>query len=91
MATKFNDQFIDGLSTSAGVEAVVTAAAERVAAKARATAPVDTGAYRDGIVVKKKRQKRIVAVVTATDEKSMIVESKTGNLARALRSEAKGG
>ena len=60
--------------------------AERVADRARSTAPVDTGAYRDGISARADVTDRVVARVVATDRKSMALESRTGNLARALDS-----
>ena len=64
---------------------------EAIAKTARATAPVDTGDYRDGIKTAGKLQKRYVGLVVGTDPKTMLVESQTGNLARALRANAKGG
>lgn len=85
MAVEFNDAFFENLSRSPAVTGLCVEAAERIAGVARSTAPVDSGEYRDGIVVRTKYQRRAVAVVVATDPKSMIIESKTGNLARALR------
>jgi hypothetical protein len=86
---EFNDRFFKDLLVSAPVENLVMNAAEEVAAQARATAPVDTGGYRSGIVVTKKYQERVVGLVQATDPASMIVEAKTGNLARAVRSKGR--
>lgn len=86
---QFNDAFFDTLLTSPAVESLVMQSTEAVAAEARSTAPVDTGEYRDGIKVKKKFQKRVVGLVRAEDPKSMIIEAKTGNLARAVRAKAK--
>lgn len=87
MATefKFNNAFFEELGRSAGVTNLVRAKAEEVAAIARATAPVESGDYRDGIQVRVKQQKRSVALVVGTDPKTLLVEAKTGNLARALR------
>lgn len=82
---KHNQSFYDQLLVSPAVEALVKAPAEKVASVARQTAPVDSGAYRDRIQVTTKRQKRVVALVQATDDKSMIIEARTGNLARAVR------
>jgi hypothetical protein len=90
VAVKFNNAFFEDLSRSAGVVNLVTAAAEEVAATARSTAPVDSGDYRDGIKVVLKYQRRAVALVVGTDAKTMLVESKTGNLARALKARSKG-
>lgn len=86
---QFNDRFFKDLLVSPVVESAVMRAAEEVAAQARATAPVDSGEYRAGIVVTKKYQKRVVGLVQATDPVSMIVEARTGNLARAVRSKGR--
>lgn len=91
MAVKFNNAFFEELGRSAGVTKLVKAKAEQVAAIARSTAPVKSGAYRDGIVVRMKQQKRAVALVVGTDKKTMLIESKTGNLVRALRAAKKNG
>lgn len=85
----FNNEYFDELSRSAGVTDLCVKAAEKVADAARASAPVDSGDYRDGIVVVTKQQQRSVAVVKGTDPKTMLIESKTGNLARALRTVAR--
>lgn len=90
MVVKFNNRYFDDLSRSPGVTQLVKDAAEKIAATARATAPVDTGEYRAGITVRVKQQRRSVALVVSTDPKTMIIESKTGNLARALRANVKG-
>lgn len=88
---KHNQSFYDELLVSPAVEALVMEPTKRVAASAQATAPVDSGDYKRGIVARAKRQKRVVGLVQATDPKSMIIESKTGNLARALRSAGRSG
>lgn len=88
---EFNNAFFEKLSTSPEVTALVTEAAERIAAIARETAPVDSGDYKNGIAVVVKRQKRSVALVVASDPKSMIIEAKTGNLVRALKAGRKRG
>lgn len=86
-AFKFNGAFLDDLSKTPEVVALCMAPAQKIAGAARASAPVgETGNYRDGIRVRVKYQRRAVVLVEATDEKSMLIESKTGNLARALRS-----
>ena len=87
----FNNAWFNALSRSPGVAAVVDEAVNRVADTARSTAPVgETGAYRAGIVTASKLQDRYVGLVLATDSKSMIIEAKTGNLARALRANTRG-
>ncbi len=72
---------------SSGVRALLRSRAERVADRARAAAPVDTGAYRDSITVQDATTDRAVARVGSTVPYAGIVEAKTGNLARALGSE----
>lgn len=89
-AVDFDESFFVRLGVSEGVTDLVLADAERVAAIARHTAPVDTGAYRDGISVALKTQDRSVALVISTDSKTFLIEAKTGNLARALRAAAVG-
>lgn len=91
MAVKFNNAFFEELSRSAAVTNLCVSVAETIAADARANAPVDTGAYRDGIVVRLKHQRRSVALVVGTDKKTMLVEAKTGNLVRALQRAKKRG
>lgn len=89
---KFNDGYFPQLAHSSEVESLVVDAAEQVASAARAGAPVDTGAYRDGIEVRVTQgRSRVVARVVASAEDSMLVESQTGNLARALRSVTRSG
>lgn len=59
--------------------------AEGIAAKARASAPVDTGEYRDSITADvQPGATRAHARVTASARHAMKLESETGNLKRAL-------
>lgn len=89
---KFNEAYFDKLGHSPEVTGLVVRKAENVAGRARTTAPVDTGAYRDGIGVRvKNAAHRNVALVVATDPKSMLIESETGNLLRALNAEKSSG
>jgi hypothetical protein len=82
----FNQKFFDEILKSAGVQQATKAAAERAANIARATAPVDTGAYRDGITLEEHDWKyRVGYLVVGHDPKTLLIESKTGNLARALK------
>jgi len=74
------------LLTDPGVKADLKRRAESVAATARETAPVATGAYRDSITVVTEVTDRVVARVVARDPKSHIIEARTGNLSRALDS-----
>lgn len=83
---KFNDAFFDQILNSAGVRALTRGAAEKALGVAKANAPVDTGAYyRDGLQVEAvQRAHRTTFMVVGTDAKTMLVESKTGNLRKAL-------
>lgn len=82
----FRDEYFDRILFSAGVESLTKAAAERTATVARSTAPVDTGSYRDQIRVEVRRSRyRRVFRVVGNDPKTLLIESKTGNLARALK------
>lgn len=88
---EFRNGFFEELLRSAPVQGLVDEATERVAAKARSTAPVgETQDYKNGIKTSSKLQERYVGLVQATDPKSMIVEAKTGNLARAVRGGGRG-
>lgn len=88
---KYNDGFFENLGRSAAVTGVCKEKAEEIARVARASAPVDTEAYRNGIkVVVQPRSDRNAAVVQATDWKSLLVESQTGNMARALKTVQRG-
>ena len=86
----FNESFFDAIMHSAEVESLCRQKAEAVLQEAKATAPVDTGAYRDGIEIKVvQHAHRNTYQVVGTDAKTMLVESKTGNLARALKKAGK--
>lgn len=73
--------------TSTGVRDFLHRRAEAVAARARSTAPVEAGEYRSSIGVRDDTTDRAVALVVATAPHSRIIESRTGNLVRALGSE----
>lgn len=82
----FNDAFFDEILNSAGVRAMTRGAAEKALGVARANAPVDTGAYRDGLQVEAvQHAHRTTFMVVGTDAKTMLVESRTGNLRKALK------
>lgn len=82
----FNQKYLDTVMRSAPVEAFVRAKAEEVLATAQATAPVRTGAYRNGLTVAKHQAHyRDAYRVEGTDKKTLLIEAKTGNLARALQ------
>ena len=72
------------LLNSSEVRADLTERAERVAAAARASAPVESGAYRDSITVVQDSTDRAAVRVTSTAPHGFTVEAATGNLSRAL-------
>lgn len=82
----FNNSFFDEMLNSAGVRALTRWAAEKALNIARANAPVDTGAYRDGLQVEAvQHAHRTTYRVVGTDAKTMLIESQTGNLVKALK------
>lgn len=82
---QINNKFFEDLGRSPEVTRLCVEAAEKIAAAARATAPVDSGDYRRGIRVEVvARAHRNVALVVGADPKTMLIESTTGNLARSL-------
>ena len=87
---EFENGYFEALLRSAPVRAVVDEATERVAEKARSTAPEGGGDYKGKITTGGKMQDRYVGVVTANARHSLIVEARTGNLARAVRSSGRG-
>ena len=81
-----NKGFFDRILRAPGVEALVDQAAERALGAARIDAPVKTGAYLAGLHIEHHDSRyRRVADVVGSDPKTMLVESRTGNLARSLK------
>ena len=88
---EFRDAFFAELGKSAGVTKLVKEKTSKVARTARSTAPVDTGAYREGIQERiKSTPYRNVGIVEGTDSKTLLIEAKTGNLARAVKAAGRG-
>ena len=82
----FNEEFFATIMRSAGIEALCRFKAEDALAISQSTAPVDTGAYRDGLSIEKVPHKyRDTYEVVGHDPKTLLIEAKTGNLARALK------
>lgn len=85
-APEFDPKFFDWLGVQPGVKELTKSAAERVAQKARATAPVDSGEYKDSIGVEESdRPGRVTYRVIADSDHGLAVEARTGNLARAAK------
>lgn len=91
MAFKANDAGMKKLVHSREVANVCKKYADVVAANAKASAPVESGDYRSGIhAIIEDHPSRVTAQVVASDPKSLIIESRTGNLARALNAVKRG-
>lgn len=73
--------YLDG---GGGVDALLEAQAQESAARARASAPVASGGYRDSIRVETDHTDRMVKRVVADVPYAMVVEANTGNMARSL-------
>lgn len=82
----FNPAFFDRIMKSAEVENLTKKRAEAALAIAQHTAPVDSGEYRDRLKVEQHNSDyRTVFRVVGTDWKTLLIEAKTGNLARAVK------
>jgi hypothetical protein len=86
MATevRINHRGMADLLKSEPVRALLRDEAEKVADRARSSAPVASGDYKDSIRVESATTDRAVERVVATAPHALVVEAKTGNLARAL-------
>lgn len=81
-----NQRWFDTILRSGPVEAKVDGIADRACGIAQANAPVDTQEYRNGIRVEHRESRyRRTARVVGKDAKTLLIESKTGNMARALK------
>lgn len=83
---EFNPNFFETVLRQPKVEALTDAAANRALSAAKSAAPVDSADYQRGLHLEhhESRFRRTTRVV-GDDEKTMLIESKTGNLARALK------
>lgn len=74
-------EYLDGKH---GVEAVLEREAQQSLDRAKASAPVRTGAYKDSLHIETVHTDRMVKRVVADVDYARIVEADTGNLARSL-------
>lgn len=82
----FNREFFDRIMRTAQVERLAKEKAEEVLKVARDTAPFDSGEYRDHLEVERHRSEyRDSFRVVGHDPKTMLIEAKTGHLARCLK------
>lgn len=81
-----NEEFFRRLGRLPLVIAMTRAAAARALAMAAANAPVDSGAYKASLRIERVDTNRIVMFRVVADSKhALVVESRTGNLARSVR------
>lgn len=86
MHLDINDGVFEQIGRSSEMNAALMDIAGAAAEVARATAPVDTAAYQNGIKAELRQGRgRNVGRVESTDGKTMLIEAQTGNLYRALR------
>ena len=91
MKVDFDPEFFEWLGREPGVVELTREGAEKIAAIARASAPVASGEYRDSIgVMRSPRGGRVVWRVDADCDHALAVEARTGNLARATRAASNG-
>lgn len=67
-----------------GMAEVLREDAQKVLARARSIAPVDTGEYRDSIHIEDDHTDRMVVRIVADDRKAPIIEHNHAVFARAL-------
>ena len=86
----FNSEFFDNIMKSAAVSQLTDEVAEKTLGIAKSTAPVDTASYRDKLHLEHSESRyRNVTRVVGSDPKTLLIEAKTGNLARALKATKK--
>ena len=85
-SVEFNENYFESVLRQSKVEAITDAAGNRALSAAKSSAPVDTADYQHGLHLEHhdSRYRRTTRVV-GDDNKTMLIESKTGNLARALK------
>lgn len=81
---KLNHAGIGELLKSEEVRIYITRVAMDVWARAQATAPVDSGAYRDGLHIEQEETDRVVVRVRGNTDHDWYVEAEHGTLARAM-------
>ena len=82
---KLNSRGIEQLLKGSAAEKACKPEAEKAAERAKASAPVASGAYRDSIHVEEvDHPTRTVWQVVADVPYAMVVEADTGNMARSL-------
>jgi len=80
---------LDELARSPEITGAVMRETNRIATIIVDDAPVESGGFKTGIHVSTKYQERSVGLVEATDPKSLLIEAKTGIMARAVKKAAR--
>ena len=81
-----NQGWFDTILKSQKVRALTKSTGSTALAAAKASAPVETGDYQRGIIQRSHDARfRPVEQIIGTDPKTMLIEAKTGNLARAVK------
>lgn len=81
---ELNSPGVRALLNDDGVRAELTRRMEPVLGAARGGAPTETGDYRDSIHMEQATTDRAAVRVVADSDHALAVESRTGNLSRAL-------
>jgi type V secretory pathway adhesin AidA len=81
---KLNHRGMRDLLNSSAARAALEGPAQSVLVRAKATAPVDTGAYRDSLHIAEDRTDRVVLRIGSNLDYATTIQANTGHLARAL-------
>lgn len=82
----WSNTFFEEIGKSAGLTSFTKGVAEQIMTNAQASAPVDTGDYAAAFeLVMHNGKDRNVWIVRNNDWKALLIEAKTGNLARAMK------
>lgn len=82
----FNQAFFDQVMKTPKVRGLLRKKGREILNRAKATAPYDTGDYQRGLVmVESEARYRPVVRVVGQDPKTLLIEARTGNLARSLK------
>lgn len=83
---EWNKEYWKNVLKQPGMDNLVKSAAQQALDVAQASAPVDTSDYHDSIHLNRREgESRYTWEVKASDWKALIIEAKTGNLARAIK------
>lgn len=81
---RLNSAGMRALLNEGGVRDMLTSRMQDALAAARASAPVESGEYRDGLGVFQATTDRAAVRLGSTARHAPLVEARTGNIARAL-------